>query len=78
MGKITIVNRTADEIQAKVATDGGDKDRGSNKWFTLTANGGRDTWNRNEPQVIDIVRGFAPGLPVQTLYGVPDATVEIK
>lgn len=75
MGVITIVNNSAYDIHAKVAKDA--EKGGSDRWYTLGARGGRDTWSREENQVIYVVRSLGPGALVETLLGVPGATVTI-
>lgn len=78
MGAITIVNKSAHDIQVKVAKQGGDKDRDvSDRWYTLKANGGKDSWNRNENQLVFFVRSLGAGTFVETVLGVVGATVEI-
>lgn len=76
MGTITVANNSAKDIQVKVSRGGGDG--GFDTWFTLQANGGRDTWNRNGNQVISFVRSLEPGTLVENILGVVGATTTIK
>lgn len=78
MGVITIVNKSAQDIQVKVASDSSDRGKGSEKWYTLKANGGKDTWTRIENQVIYFFYTLEPGTPVETILGLPGKTVEIE
>jgi len=76
---ITIVNNIYEDIYVSVTQTGGDFGRGgSEDWYTLTANGGTDTWgSRNELQVIRYTRSQKPGAEVKTILGVPGKTVYI-
>jgi len=79
MGDITIINNTSVDIYVSVTATGGDAGRGgSEKWFTLKADGGSDTWgSREEKQVIRFTRSQTPGAPVESILGVPGRTVVI-
>lgn len=78
MGIITVVNNTAGEIYVCITKTGGNVDqKGTEKFFTLAANGGNDTWERSQLQIIRFARSQTPGVTVETLLGVPDTTVNI-
>lgn len=74
MAGITIVNNSKHEVVVKVAKD---DDKGSLGWYTLGANGGKDTWSRDHNQVIYFVRSVSPGALVETILGVVGATATI-
>lgn len=76
MGLITIVNTLDKDIQVKVSRGGGDG--GYDNWYTLQANGGRDSWTRNGNQVISFIRSLEPGTLVENILGVVGATTTIK
>lgn len=76
MGVITIINISAHDIWVKVAIDDGDK--GNTGWFILKAHGGKDTWSRNQNQVISYVGHVEPGELVQIVLGVVGTTVQIQ
>ena len=80
MSDITIVNNSTENIYVSVTATGGDSGQGgSEKWYTLEANGGKDTWNyRSENQVIRFTRSATPGVLVETVLGVPGSTVNIS
>ena len=79
MSGITIVNNSTVDIYVSVTTTGGDSGKGgSEKWYTLKANGGKDTWNyRSENQLIRFTRSSSTGVSVETVLGVPGSTVNI-
>ncbi|KIL71065.1 hypothetical protein M378DRAFT_156013 [Amanita muscaria Koide BX008] len=79
MGGISIVNNTSHDIYVSVTQTGGDfGGAGSEKWFTLKADGGTDTWgSRNDWQVIRFTRSQKPGVLVETILGIPGKTVNI-
>lgn len=79
MGALTIVNKSAHDIHVKVATDGSDRGKGvSDSWYLLKAGGGKDTWSRNENQVISFFGYLEAGALVRTVLGVVGATTEIQ
>lgn len=79
MGGITIVNNSKVEINVSVTASGGDRDRGgSEKWYPLAANGGKDTWNyRDEKQIVRYVKSVNAGAPVGVVLGIPGETVQL-
>ncbi|KAH8812222.1 hypothetical protein F5884DRAFT_305517 [Xylogone sp. PMI_703] len=78
MGNITVINNTSVDIYVSVTATGGDFGKGGlENWFTLKANGGMDTWGRDENQVIRFTKSLTPGAIVETVLGVPDKTVYI-
>ncbi|KAI1456573.1 hypothetical protein F4805DRAFT_458573 [Annulohypoxylon moriforme] len=76
---ITIINNTSEDINVSVTATGSDFGKGgSEDWFVLRANGGKDTWgSRNQKQVIRFTRSLTPGVLVETILGVPNNTVNI-
>jgi hypothetical protein len=80
MGVIVIVNNSSENIHVSVTATGGDFGKGgSESWYTLEANGGRDTWGyRSERQVIRFTRSLTPGATVETILGVPNTAVYIN
>ncbi len=80
MGVITVVNNTSADIHVSVTATGGDFGKGgSEAWYTLEANGGRDTWGqRDEMQVVRFARSLDPGAVVESILGIPDSAVFIS
>ena len=74
MGVITIVNNTSEVIHVSVTKvdDGGEE-----RFYSLSAYGGSDTWGRSNLQTIRFIRSKTPGVLVETILGVPDQTVNI-
>ena len=77
---IKVVNNTPKDITVSITATGGDFGKGgSETWYTLTANGGSDTWNyRTQTQIVRFARGTYAGFPVESVLGVPGATVTIS
>ena len=80
MSNIEIINFSSGDIHVTVTTSGSDSGKGgSENWYPLKANGGRDSWGyRNSPQLIRIVRSLTAGAPVETYLAIPGNTVYIR
>jgi hypothetical protein len=79
MSGITVVNNSTADIYVSVTYDGKDFQKGgSEDWYTLKANGGKDTWNyRGQNQVARVVRSQTAGTTVESFLAVPGQTVNI-
>ncbi|KAI0805842.1 hypothetical protein GGR55DRAFT_680643 [Xylaria sp. FL0064] len=79
MGGIVIVNNTAVDIKVRVTAIGSDfAQGGSEDWFAVKANGGKDTWgSRAQPQVVFFARTYSSGAIVETILAIPGKTVNI-
>lgn len=76
---VTVVNNSSADVQVSVTYDGSDFQKGgSEAWYTLKANGGKDTWGyRANNQIARVVRSTTAGAPVESYLAVPDKTVYI-
>jgi len=77
---IKVVNNTPKDITVSITTTGSDSGKGgSESWYTISSNGGSDTWNyRTQHQIVRFARGTDAGFPVESVLGVPGATVTIS
>ncbi|MEC3955924.1 hypothetical protein VMT65_23015 [Nocardia sp. CDC153] len=75
MAQITVVNNTGSDINVFVAKDN-ETDDGS--FITVSANGGTESWDRNNWQAVFIARDQAAGSPLEVVLGVPNQTVYIN
>lgn len=76
---ITVINNSSENIFVSVTATGNDSGKGgSERWYTLEANGGSDAWgSRNEWQIVRFTRSSTPGALVETVLGVPGSTTNI-
>ncbi|KAF7856302.1 hypothetical protein EAF04_009830 [Stromatinia cepivora] len=79
MGVITVVNNSTADIYVSVTYDGEDFQKGgSEQWYTLGANGGKNTWGyRSYNQIVRVARSQTAGTPIESYLAVQDKTVYI-
>ncbi|KAI9650114.1 hypothetical protein NHQ30_000127 [Ciborinia camelliae] len=80
MGGITVVNNSTADIYVSVTYDGNDFQKGgSESWYTVKANGGKDSWGyRDSNQIVRVARSQTPGTAVESYLAVPDKTLSIN
>lgn len=79
MSGITVINNSTADIYVSVTYDGGDFQKGGSEgWYTLKANGGKDTWNyRASNQIARVARSQTAGTGIESFLAVPGKTVNI-